>query len=169
MTQEVLNQIEQKVSQAFDNLDKKYSEASQNIENGQKVTEELKGQILNLQGELQKAVDGIRDLEEKGGVNRSQIQHKGLAQLIGESAEYKNRSSGATIQIEIKGDDYSNNVEKKALVTATGSNLVIPEFDRAIEAPPRGELLIRDLLPSIPVTSPQFTYFQEVLGRTNSA
>lgn len=168
MTQEALKQIEQKMTDVLANLDKKYSEASQSIEKGEEVTNELKSQIINLQGEVQKAVDAVRDLEEKGGVGRNQIQHKGLAQLIGESPEYKSRTSSTVTQIEIKGDDYKH-IEKKALVTAGGSNLIVPEYDRTIEAAPRSELLIRDLLPSIPVTSSQFTYFQEVLGRTNAA
>lgn len=160
-----LTKFEQKLEQGFQALQTKYDEAIQKIEKGQQVETELKSNIENLKGDLQKAVDNIRDLEEKGNLN-PEVKKKGLMSLIGESPEYKNRSGSSVMELEIKGDDYKN-LERKALITS--SNLIVPEYDRTIQEAPRSELLIRDLLPSIPVTSPQYTYFQEVLGRTNMA
>lgn len=160
--------LEKKLEQGFDALKVKYDEAIKRVEKGEEVNAELKNDIENAKGEIQRVVDQVRDLEEKGHGLIKQSEKKGLIHLIGDSPEYKARSGGKTMEIEIKGDDYASIMESKALVTVGTSGLIIPQYDPVIEPQPRGELLFTDLIPSIPVTSAEFTYFKQKV-RANSA
>lgn len=158
--------LEQKLQQGFEALQKKQDEAIERIEKGDTVTNELKSQIQNLTGDLQKTIDQVRDMEEKGlGPIGGEKKAKSLLSLIGENPAYKDVSikGNARADIEIKGDELAAAMEKKTLVTAGGSNLVVPHYDRNILTGPRNDHVIRSLMRSIPVENTEFVYFQENL------
>lgn len=176
MSKDQLAVFEEKLENALSNLSKKSDEAIERTEKGEAVSKELKTAIENLKGEVQRAVDNVRNLEEKGGLNRSQAHEKSLINLIGENPEYKSLqkaggalSSGQTFGMEFKGDDYKTALERKAaVVTRESSGLLVPEVDRTLNILPRNDFILRTLIPSIPVSSPAFSYFQEVALTLNA-
>lgn len=160
----VIAEFEKKMQAGFDGVATKYDQVIASVQKGETVTNELKSEVENAKGELQKVIDQIRDLEEKGGLQPEEKKQASILNLVGENASYKSfRERGCqsgSVDIEIKGDDYKA-VERKALVMARTSNLIIPTYDPTIHEQPRSEFMIRNLIPSIPVTSPQFTYFKQ--------
>ncbi|MGG3796529.1 phage major capsid protein [Pseudomonas paraversuta] len=62
-------------------------------------------------------------------------------------------------EIEVTKSDMASMAETKV----TSSGLVAPQFDPVIQGAPRQNLLIRDLIPTTPVTGQSFTYFKELL------
>lgn len=165
--------LEAQLQQGFDALQKKHDEAIERVEKGEKLTVELKGQIENLTGELQKSIDKVRDIEEKGLGPIGGKEQKSILSLVGDSAAYKAFADGGcktgSAHIEIKGDELAKAMEKKALVTAGGSGLVVPHYDQNILTGPRNDLVIRSLMRSVPVGNTAFVYFQEKLPITLNA
>jgi len=154
--------LEKQLKEGFAGLQKKYDSASTEIEKGNKVTNELKGQIQTATDEIQKVVDKVLKLEEKGvALGNQPGQKKGFIDFIKDNGEYKSllsREKGSA-EIEVKKEELAA-METKAV---TSAGIVVPNFDPTIQPGMRQELRIRDLIPSISVTGQSYTYFRELL------
>ncbi|WP_419403762.1 phage major capsid protein [Stenotrophomonas rhizophila] len=154
--------LEKQLKEGFAGLQKKYDSASTEIEKGNKVTNELKSQIQTATDEIQRVVDKVLKLEEKGvALGNQPGQKKGFIDFIKDNGEYKSllsREKGSA-EIEVKKEELSA-METKAV---TSAGIVVPNFDPTIQPGMRQELRIRDLIPSISVTGQSYTYFRELL------
>ncbi|EJO28164.1 phage major capsid protein [Achromobacter marplatensis] len=165
---ELRDSLEKQLKDGFTGLQQKYDKASESIQKGESVTAELKSAIENQKGELQKIVDKVLEMEEKGVQLRGrQPEKKGFIDFVKDHGEYKAlRESGkAAAEIEVSKGDLAAMQETKV----TSAGLVVPQFDPTIQANPRQELRIRDLIPSVPVTGQSYTYFKELLHTRGAA
>ncbi|MEB3098832.1 phage major capsid protein [Achromobacter sp. D10] len=165
---ELRDSLEKQLKDGFASLQQKYDKASESIQKGESVTAELKSAIENQKGELQKIVDKVLEMEEKGVQLRGrQPEKKGFIDFVKDHGEYKAlRENGkAAAEIEVSKGDLAAMQETKV----TSAGLVVPQFDPTIQANPRQELRIRDLIPSVPVTGQSYTYFKELLHTRGAA
>ncbi|HDS1139811.1 TPA: phage major capsid protein [Stenotrophomonas maltophilia] len=155
--------LEKQLKDGFAGLQKKYDSASAEIEKGNQVTTDLKKQIQTATDDIQKVVDKVLKLEEKGiGLGNQPGTKKGFIDFIKGNDEYKalqGREKSAA-EIEIKKDELASMQETKAV---TSAGIVVPNYDPTIQPGIRQELRIRDLIPSISVTGQSYTYFREKL------
>ncbi|MFY1954963.1 phage major capsid protein [Achromobacter xylosoxidans] len=159
---ELRDSLEKQLKDGFAGLQQKYDKASEAIQKGETVTAEMKTAIENQKGELQKLVDKVLEMEEKGVQLRGrQPEKKGFIDFVKDHGEYKAlRENGrAVAEIEVSKGDMAAMQETKV----TSAGLVVPQFDPTIQANPRQELRIRDLIPSVQVTSQSYTYYKELL------
>ncbi|WP_171963154.1 phage major capsid protein [Bordetella trematum] len=159
---ELRDSLEKQLKDGFSGLQQKYDKASESIQKGEAVTAELKSAIENQKGELQKIVDKVLEMEEKGVQLRGrQPEKKGFIDFVQDHGEYKAlRENGrAAAEIEVSKGDMAAMQETKV----TSAGLVVPQFDPTIQANPRQELRIRDLIPSVQVTGQSYTYYKELL------
>lgn len=165
---ELRDSLEKQLKDGFAGLQQKYDKASEAIQKGETVTAEMKTAIDNQKGELQKLVDKVLEMEEKGVQLRGrQPEKKGFIDFVKDHGEYKAlRENGkAAAEIEVSKGDMASMQETKV----TSAGLVVPQFDPTIQANPRQELRIRDLIPSVPVTGQSYTYFKELLHTRGAA
>ncbi|CAB3889853.1 phage major capsid protein [Achromobacter piechaudii] len=165
---ELRDSLEKQLKDGFTGLQQKYDKASESIQKGESVTAELKSAIENQKGELQKIVDKVLEMEEKGVQLRGrQPEKKGFIDFVKDHGEYKAlRENGkSAAEIEVSKVDLAAMQETKV----TSAGLVVPQFDPTIQANPRQELRIRDLIPSVPVTGQSYTYFKELLHTRGAA
>lgn len=165
---ELRDSLEKQLKDGFAGLQQKYDKASEAIQKGESVTTEMKTAIENQKGELQKLVDKVLEMEEKGVQLRGrQPEKKGFIDFVKDNGEYKAlRENGkAVAEIEISKGDMAAMQETKV----TSAGLVVPQFDPTIQANPRQELRIRDLIPSVPVTGQSYTYYKELLHTRGAA
>lgn len=165
---ELRDSLEKQLKDGFTGLQQKYDKASESIQKGEAVTAELKTAIENQKGELQKIVDKVLEMEEKGVQLRGrQPEKKGFIDFVNDHGEYKAlRENGKSVaEIEVSKGDLAAMQETKV----TSAGLVVPQFDPTIQANPRQELRIRDLIPSVPVTGQSYTYFKELLHTRGAA
>ncbi|OEC42522.1 capsid protein [Pseudomonas sp. 1D4] len=164
---QVREAIELQLKQGFNGLQTKYDAAIQEIEKGNKVASDLKGQIENQKGELERVIEKVQELEEKGVKLRGGNEKKGLIDLVKAHDGYKGlqQKSAAFAEIEFTKSDLSSALERKA----TSAGLVNPEFDPVIQPGMRQELRIRDLLTTIPVSGQQYSYHRELLHTRGAA
>ncbi|MFY2060159.1 phage major capsid protein [Achromobacter xylosoxidans] len=165
---ELRDSLEKQLKDGFAGLQQKYDKASEAIQKGETVTAEMKTAIENQKGELQKLVDKVLEMEEKGVQLRGrQPEKKGFIDFVNDHGEYKAlRENGKSVaEIEVSKGDLAAMQETKV----TSAGLVVPQFDPTIQANPRQELRIRDLIPSVPVTGQSYTYFKELLHTRGAA
>jgi HK97 family phage major capsid protein len=160
---QVREALEIQLKEGFGGLQKKYDAAMGEIEKGSAVGNDLKKEIENQKGELQKVVDKVLKIEEKGVSLRGQPgQQKGFIDFVKENEEYKalagKQKSAAEIEIT-KGEMAS--MQETKIVTSAG--IVPPNFDPSLQPGIRQELRIRDLIPSVQVTGQSYTYYRELL------
>ena len=87
---ELKDSIELQLKSGFEGLQKKYDEAIAEVEKGNKVTTDLKSQIDNQKGELQRVIDQVQDLEQKGVKLRGQPgEGKSFIDLVKGHDNYK--------------------------------------------------------------------------------
>lgn len=165
---EVREGLEKQLKDGFGSLQKKYDAASEALEKGEKVTQDMKSQIENQKGELQKVIDKVLKLEEKGISLRGQPgQQKGFVDFIKGHEDYKalNERKQASAEIEVTKGELMAMEETKV----TSAGIVPPNYDPTIMAAPRQELRIRDLIPSVQVTGQSYTYYKELLHTRGAA
>jgi len=165
---EMRDSLEKQLKDGFAGLQQKYDKASEAIQKGETVTAELKSAIENQKGELQKVVDQVMELQEKGVHLRGrQPEKKGFIDFVKDHGEYKSlRENGKSVaEIEVSKGDMAAMQETKV----TSAGIVPPNFDPTIQAAPRQELRIRDLIPSVQVTGQSFTYYKELLHTRGAA
>lgn len=165
---ELRDSLEKQLKDGFAGLQQKYDKASEAIQKGETVTAEMKTAIENQKGELQKLVDKVLEMEEKGVQLRGrQPEKKGFIDFVKDHGEYKAlRENGrVAAEIEVSKGDMAAMQETKV----TSAGLVVPQFDPIIQAGPRQELRIRDLIPSVQVTGQNYTYYKELLHTRGAA
>ncbi|MCE0955850.1 phage major capsid protein [Pseudomonas asiatica] len=165
---ELKDSLELQLKAGFDGLQKKYDAAMDEVQKGNQVTTDLKKQIEDQKGELQKVIDQVVDLEQKGVKLRGQPgEGKSFIDLIKGDESYKslNQKNAALAQLEVTKSDMASMKEMKV----TSAGIVAPVYDPVIQPGIRQELRIRDLLTSIPVTGQQYTYFREKLHTRGAA
>ncbi|WP_313203469.1 phage major capsid protein [Pseudomonas sp.] len=165
---ELKDTLELQLKSGFEGLQKKYDAAMEEVEKGNKVAGDLKKQIEDQKGELQKVIDQVVDLEQKGVKLRGQPgEGKSFIDLIKGDESYKslNQKNAALAQLEVTKSDMASMKEMKV----TSAGIVAPVYDPVIQPGIRQELRIRDLLTSIPVTGQQYTYFREKLHTRGAA
>ena len=159
---ELKDSLELQLKKGFDGLQTKYDQAMSEIESGNHVAGDLKKQIEDQKGELQKVIDQVVDLEQKGVKLRGQPgEGKSFIDMIKGDDSYKALSSNSANRAEIEVTKSDLAAMKEVKVTSTG--VVAPVYDTTIQPGIRQELRIRDLLTAIPVTGQNYTYFREKL------
>ena len=160
--QEVKSSLENQLKEGFGGLQKKYDAVADELQKGNTVTVEMKSQIENQKGEIERIIEQVQKLEEKGVKLRNlNPEKKSFIDFVKGNDKYqalaqKNQSSA---EIEITKSDMASMSETKV----TSAGLVAPQYDPVIQGAPRQNLLIRDLIPTTPVTGQAFTYFRELL------
>ncbi len=163
---ELKDSLELQLKQGFQGLQTKYDAAMAEVEKGNTVTSELKAQIANQQGELQKVIDQVQDLEQKGVKLRGQPgEGKSFIDMVKGDESYKDRQKSGLAQIEVTKSDLASMKEMKV----TSAGIVVPNYDPTIQPGIRQELRIRDLLTSIPVSGQSYSYFRELLHTRGAA
>lgn len=159
---ELKDSIELQLKSGFEGLQKKYDAAMAEVEKGNKVSTDLKKLIDDQKGELQKVIDQVVDLEQKGVKLRGQPgEGKSFIDMIKGDDSYKALSANSANRAEIEVTKSDLAAMKEVKVTSAG--VVAPVYDTTIQPGIRQELRIRDLLTAIPVTGQNYTYFREKL------
>ncbi|MCF7541822.1 phage major capsid protein [Pseudomonas petrae] len=160
--QEVKTSLENQLKEGFGGLQKKYDAVADELQKGNVVTGEMKSQIENQKGEIERVIEQVQKLEEKGVKLRSGAgEKKSFIDFVKGNDKYQalTQKSQSAAEIEITKSDMASMAETKV----TSAGLVAPQYDPVIQGAPRQNLLIRDLIPTTPVTGQAFTYFRELL------
>lgn len=161
---ELRDSLEKELKTGFEGLQKKYNDAMGEIEKGNSVTNELKALIDNQKGEIERAIEKVQKLEEKGlKLRGAHPEQKSFIDLVKGNDDYKalTEKKQQKAEIDFTKGDMAAMMETK-LVTSAG--IVAPVYDPIIQDKPRQELAIRDLIPSTPVDSGNsYNYFRELL------
>lgn len=116
---ELKDTIELQLKSGFEGLQKKYDAAMEEVEKGNKVTGDLKKQIEDQKGELQKVIDQVVDLEQKGVKLRGQPgEGKSFIDMIKGDDGYKalNQKNAAQAQLEVTKSDMASMKDRKSVV-----------------------------------------------------
>jgi HK97 family phage major capsid protein len=157
---ELKDSLELQLKNGFQGLQEKYDSAMNEVQKGNQVTGDLKKQIEDQKGELQKVIDQVQDLEQKGVKLRGQPgEGKSFIDMVKGHDNYKGlqQKSINTAEIEVTKSDLASMKEMKV----TSAGIVAPIYDPVIQPGIRQELRIRDLLTTIPVSGQNYTYFRE--------
>ncbi|SFH24307.1 phage major capsid protein [Pseudomonas syringae] len=157
---EIRESLEKQLKEGFGTLQVKYDAVSDELEKGNTVAGDLKKQIENQKGELERVIEQVQILEEKGIKLRGQGgEKKGFIDFVKGNDDFKAMTSRKQdkAEIEITKSDMASMTEMKV----TSSGLVVPQYDPIIQDVPRQNLLIRDLIPSTPVDGNSYSYFIE--------
>lgn len=160
---EIRKALEGQLKEGFDGLKKQYDAVIEAQEKGEKASNDMKAQIENQKGEIERVIEQVQKLEEKGVRLRTPGgEKKGFIDFIKSNDNYKDLLGKKQIaaEIEITKADMAAMSETKVMSTG----LVAPVYDPVIQEAPRQELKIRDLIPTTPVNEGNaFTYFKEKL------
>ena len=159
---EVKDSLEAKLKEGFNGLQLKYDAVADELQKGNTVTGAMKAQIENQKGEIERVIEQVQKLEEKGVKLRNQNpEKKSFIDFVKGNDKYQalSQKSQNCAEIEVSKSDMASMAETKV----TSAGLVAPQFDPVIQGAPRQNLLIRDLIPTTPVTGQSFTYFKELL------
>lgn len=159
---EVKDSLEAKLKEGFGGLQQKYDAVADELQKGNTVTTAMKAEIENQKGEIERVIEQVQKLEEKGVKLRNQNpEKKSFIDFVQGNDKYKAlaQKSQSMAELEITKSDMASMAETKV----TSSGLVVPQYDPVIQGAPRQNLLIRDLIPTTPVTGQSFTYFRELL------
>ncbi|WP_339546316.1 phage major capsid protein [Pseudomonas sp. RA_35y_Pfl2_P32] len=160
--QEVKSTLEAQLKEGFGGLQKKYDAVADELQKGNTVTEAMKAQIENQKGEIERVIEQVQKLEEKGVKLRNpNPEKKSFIDFVKGNDKYQalTQKNQPSAEIEITKSDMASMSETKV----TSAGLVAPQYDPVIQGAPRQNLLIRDLIPTTPVTGQAFTYFRELL------
>ena len=159
---EVKDSLEAKLKEGFNGLQLKYDAVAEELQKGNTVTGAMKAQIETQKGEIERVIEQVQKLEEKGVKLRNQNpEKKSFIDFVKGNDKYLalSQKSQNCAEIEVSKSDMASMAETKV----TSSGLVAPQYDPVIQGAPRQNLLIRDLIPTTPVTGQSFTYFKELL------
>ena len=159
---EVKDSLEAKLKEGFGGLQLKYDAVAEELQKGNTVTVAMKAQIETQKGEIERVIEQVQKLEEKGVKLRNQNpEKKSFIDFVKGNDKYQalSQKSQNCAEIEVSKSDMASMAETKV----TSSGLVAPQYDPVIQGAPRQNLLIRDLIPTTPVTGQSFTYFKELL------
>jgi len=159
---ELRESLDKQLSEGFQGLQKKYDTVIQNQEKGEAVSNEMKRQIENQKGEIERVIEQVQKLEEKGVRLRGQAgEQKSFIDLVKGNDAYKALTTKQqnSAELEITKGDMAAMSETKV----TSAGLVPAEWDPTIQDRPRQSLVIRDLIPTTPVTGQAYSYYVEKL------
>lgn len=166
--QEVKSSLETQLKEGFTGLQKKYDNVADELQKGNTVTTAMKAQIETQKGEIERVIEQVQKLEEKGIKLRSQPgEAKSFIDLVKNDDAYKSlqAKSVSLADIEVTKSDMASMKEMKV----TSAGIVAPNYDPVIQPGIRQELRIRDLLTTVPVTGQQYTFFKENLHTRGAA
>ena len=152
--QEVKSSLETQLKDGFTGLQKKYDAVADELQKGNTVTSAMKTQIETQKGEIERVIEQVQKLEEKGIKLRSQPgEAKSFIDLVKNDDAYKSlqAKSVSLADIEVTKSDMASMKEMKV----TSAGIVAPNYDPVIQPGIRQELRIRDLLTTVPVWSPK--------------
>ena len=93
--QEVKATLETQLKEGFSGLQKKYDAVADEMQKGNTVTSEMKSQIEKQKGEIERVIEQVQKLEEKGIKLRSQPgEAKSFIDLVKNDDAYKSRHFG---------------------------------------------------------------------------
>lgn len=159
---ELKDSLELQLKTGFQGLQSKYDAVMVEVEKGNTVSTEMKKDLQTQKDELQKVIDQVQDLEQKGVKLRGQPgEGKSFLDLVKSDDGYSalQQKSASLAQIEVTKSDLASMKETKV----TSAGIVVPNYDPTIQPGIRQELRIRDLLTTIPVSGQEYTYFKELL------
>ena len=159
---EVKDSLEAKLKEGFNGLQLKYDAVADELQKGNTVTTTMKAQIETQKGEIERIIEQVQILEEKGVKLRNlNPEKKSFIDFVKGNDKYQalSQKSQNCAEIEVTKSDMASMAETKV----TSAGLVAPQYDPVIQGAPRQNLLIRDLIPTTPVTGQSFTYFKELL------
>jgi HK97 family phage major capsid protein len=157
---EIRDSLEKQLKEGFGGLQQKYDAISDDLQKGNTASAEMKKQIENQKGEIERVIEQVQKLEEKGVRLRTPGgEKKGFIDFVKGNDAYKGliQKNQNSAEIEISKSDMASMSETKV----TSAGLVIPQYDPVIQDVPRQNLLIRDLIPSTPVSGQSYSYFIE--------
>lgn len=166
--QEVKATLETQLKEGFGGLQKKYDAVADELQKGNTVTSAMKAQIETQKGEIERVIEQVQKLEEKGIKLRSQPgEAKSFIDLVKNDDAYKSlqAKSVSLADIEVTKSDMASMKEMKV----TSAGIVAPNYDPVIQPGIRQELRIRDLLTTVPVSGQNYTYFKENLHTRGAA
>ena len=166
--QEVKSSLENQLKEGFTGLQKKYDVVADELQKGNTVTTAMKAQIETQKGEIERVIEQVQKLEEKGIKLRSQPgEAKSFIDLVKNDDAYKSlqAKSVSLADIEVTKSDMASMKEMKV----TSAGIVAPNYDPVIQPGIRQELRIRDLLTTVPVSGQNYTYFKENLHTRGAA
>lgn len=166
--QEVKSSLETQLKEGFTGLQKKYDVVADELQKGNTVTAAMKAQIETQKGEIERVIEQVQKLEEKGIKLRSQPgEAKSFIDLVKSDEAYKSlqAKSVSLADIEVTKSDMASMKEMKV----TSAGIVAPNYDPVIQPGIRQELRIRDLLTTVPVSGQNYTYFKENLHTRGAA
>ncbi|MCH5548216.1 phage major capsid protein [Pseudomonas syringae pv. syringae] len=159
---ELRDSLDKQLKDGFQGLQQKYDHVTEELQKGNTVTLEMKSKIENQKGELERVIEQVQKLEEKGIQLRSQGgEKKSFIDLVKGNDAYKSlqQKNQNQAEIEVTKSDMASMSETKL----TSAGLVPTQWDPVIQDRPRQELVIRDLIPTTPVTGQSYSYFLEKL------
>ena len=163
---ELKDSLELQLKTGFQGLQSKYDAVMVEVEKGNTVSTEMKKDIQTQKDELQKVIDQVQDLEQKGVKLRGQPgEGKSFIDMVKGDDSYKERQKSGLAQIEVTKSDLAAMKETKV----TSAGIVVPNYDPTIQPGIRQELRIRDLLTAIPVSGQSYSYFRELLHTRGAA
>lgn len=163
---ELKDSLDLQLKTGFQGLQSKYDAVMVEVEKGNTVSTEMKKDIQTQKDELQKVIDQVQDLEQKGVKLRGQPgEGKSFIDMVKGDDSYKERQKSGLAQIEVTKSDLAAMKETKV----TSAGIVVPNYDPTIQPGIRQELRIRDLLTAIPVSGQSYSYFRELMHTRGAA
>jgi HK97 family phage major capsid protein len=159
---ELRDSLDKQLKDGFQGLQQKYDHVADELQKGNTVTLEMKSKIENQKGEIERIIEQVQKLEEKGLQLRGQAgEKKSFIDLVKGNDAYKalQQKNQNQAEIEITKSDMASMSETKL----TSAGLVPTQWDPVIQDRPRQDLVIRDLIPTTPVDGPAYGYFLEKL------
>lgn len=159
---ELRDSLDKQLKDGFQGLQQKYDHVTEELQKGNSVTLEMKSKIENQKGELERVIEQVQKLEEKGIQLRNQAgEKKSFIDLVKGNDAYKalQQKNQNQAEIEITKSDMASMSETKL----TSAGLVPTQWDPVIQDRPRQDLVIRDLIPTTPVDGQSYSYFLEKL------
>jgi len=159
---ELRDSLDKQLKDGFQGLQQKYDHVAEELQKGNSVTLEMKSKIENQKGELERVIEQVQKLEEKGIQLRNQVgEKKSFIDLVKGNDAYKalQQKNQNQAEIEITKSDMASMSETKL----TSAGLVPTHWDPIIQDRPRQDLVIRDLIPTTPVDGQSYSYFLEKL------
>lgn len=159
---ELRDSLDKQLKDGFQGLQQKYDHVAEELQKGNSVTLEMKSKIENQKGELERVIEQVQKLEEKGIQLRNQAgEKKSFIDLVKGNDAYKalQQKNQNQAEIEITKSDMASMSETKL----TSAGLVPTQWDPTIQDRPRQDLVIRDLIPTTPVDGQSYSYFLEKL------
>jgi HK97 family phage major capsid protein len=159
---ELRDSLDKQLKEGFQGLQQKYDHVADELQKGNTVTLEMKSKIENQKGEIERVIEQVQKLEEKGLQLRGQAgEKKSFIDLVKGNDAYKalQQKNQNQAEIEITKSDMASMSETKL----TSAGLVPTQWDPVIQDRPRQDLVIRDLIPTTPVDGQSYSYFLEKL------